>query len=1062
MTNKKINKLISLNLPRVKSISFHPQKPLFIAGLHTGQIKSYTSEGLNLYTFASHEGSVRSVKFHPNSDFFVSGGDDKIINMFNYTTKDLLHSFKGHSDFIRSLDFHPTKPWIISSSDDQSIKIWNFLTKKLMATATGHSHYIMSAKFFYDKFIVSGSLDQTIRVWEFNQSKSKFVPDVIVKQIVQGHDRGINCIEVGNDIIVSGGDDREVKIWEFYGASSNEVFTSGGGSNASNDMSSAFNSNNTMTNNQNTPTIKEIDNYFIHQGPITSLLLQDDSIVSTGEDGALIIYKNKSHSKYTVDGRIWTVAYKDNIYVCGHDNGLDILEYKEPDLISVTKEGCYYYKNKFLYYTNLESEFKVCKVLKDVVNVFSIDEFVLIQYENKFCIYKDKKIIHEGSGKGVLIVNGDSVDGNEGNKTINSSTDIPDNTRNIIWGNIKDGICALKGKTNFNISYSSIENIILTRYFIYVRTGTSLIRYSPDGEQIVINVGFEVDNVIHKEFDENFNVNKKFECPQDNHTFEGYEISEDNEDRLDNEKNSENGKNFHKKSLFVVYNKNNISLYDQNLNLINQENELSHITGGIFHNNVFIYTTSKHIKYIFEETGILRSINEKMVPIKYKDDFLYYVKDYELSTVELDLTEIKFKESVIKNEDITTFIENKSLPGLSPLDFLIKKKKGDKALPYIKDERLRFELLLSENKLEECFEYVCGSVIEDIDEKEISDSHDSQTKLDWIRKIYEASLNDGNVDMAEKCLLRLEEWYELFLLYVCSGRDMKKIYTVVDEYTRNIINIYNGCNGIEETDEREETLNKFIELNIKGKDSRVNSINEKKIKDCSKSQMDGKLVKNENLSTDEIFKNCGKTFESENSKTDENDHLNKNSQLENIPQLNKNSQLKNNIQLEEALKKVTEGNFLKALDIFKSLFKLSNNSYDTHFIGMYISGLLSQIQRKKETDPYKQIVLSLYFSSLNLIPEHKILAQIECINVLYKNKNFKMAKQLINEWKIKNKNKLTKRLMECENDTDQFEVKGNVFCWDTVDFEDSGIECEICGCSNQSENSECMICENKN
>ncbi|EQB62191.1 wd40 repeat-containing coatomer complex protein [Vairimorpha apis BRL 01] len=320
MTNKKINKLVSISLPRVKSIDFHPHKSIFIAGLHTGLIKSYTYEGLHLYTFDFHEGSVRSVKFHPNSDFFISGGDDKIIRMFNYTTKELLHLFKGHADFIRSVDFHPSKPWIISSSDDQSIKIWNFLTKKLIATATGHSHYIMSAKFLNEKFIISGSLDQTIRIWEFNQNKSKFVPDVIVKQIIQGHDRGVNCIEIDNDLVVSGGDDREVKIWEISTNISNNV----------ND--NAFNyGSSTLSSTDNSISIKEIDNHFNHQGSITSIKIHDDLIVSSGEDGYLIIYKNKSHSKYKVEGRIWSVAYKDNIYICGHDNGLDILEYKEPD-----------------------------------------------------------------------------------------------------------------------------------------------------------------------------------------------------------------------------------------------------------------------------------------------------------------------------------------------------------------------------------------------------------------------------------------------------------------------------------------------------------------------------------------------------------------------------------------------------------------------------------------------------------------------------------------------------------------------------------------------------------
>ncbi|EOB13427.1 Coatomer subunit alpha [Nosema bombycis CQ1] len=194
MLTKQLTKIFSQSTARVKTISFHPQKPVFITGLHNGSIKAwdYQSNAL-MHEFNDHDGSVRTITFHPQGDFFISAGDDKIIRLWDYTRRTLSKKFKGHTDFIRALDFHPTKPWFVSSSDDQTIRIWNFMTGKCLGTATGHSHYIMAVRFLNENSLISGSLDQSLRVWSCeglidNTKKSTFVPSIIIKQILSGHD----------------------------------------------------------------------------------------------------------------------------------------------------------------------------------------------------------------------------------------------------------------------------------------------------------------------------------------------------------------------------------------------------------------------------------------------------------------------------------------------------------------------------------------------------------------------------------------------------------------------------------------------------------------------------------------------------------------------------------------------------------------------------------------------------------------------------------------------------------------------------------------------------------
>ncbi|EEQ82216.1 hypothetical protein NCER_101102 [Vairimorpha ceranae BRL01] len=276
MITKNISKLFSQKTTRVKSVDFHPVKPIFIIGLHDGKIQAWDyNSNACIYEFidssAVEKGSIRSIRFHPHGDFFVSCGDDKLIRMWDYTNRKLLKSFKGHSDFIRSVDFHPTKPWIITSSDDQTIKIWNFMTGKCLATATGHSHYVMAAKFLDETTIISGSLDNSIRIWDCKNllgKNNKFIPDIFVKQIVQGHDRGINFIEiVYNDnetLIISGGDDKEVKIWEYR------------------------------------TELLERESIMAHQGCVTGATLYQNYIVSVGEDGFFCVFDLKVKNRRNI------------------------------------------------------------------------------------------------------------------------------------------------------------------------------------------------------------------------------------------------------------------------------------------------------------------------------------------------------------------------------------------------------------------------------------------------------------------------------------------------------------------------------------------------------------------------------------------------------------------------------------------------------------------------------------------------------------------------------------------------------------------------------------------
>lgn len=209
---------------------------------------------------------MRGISFHATQPLFVSGGDDYKIKVWNYKLRRCLFTLLGHMDYIRTVQFHHEYPWILSASDDQTIRIWNWQSRTCIAVLTGHNHYVMCASFHpKEDLVVSASLDQTVRVWDISgihlYSSSPFPsslthtnvhgfiaraglkkknispaggiddplrlaqndlfgnPNVVVKYVLEGHDRGVNwaAFHPSLPLIVSGADDRSVKLWRMNG-----------------------------------------------------------------------------------------------------------------------------------------------------------------------------------------------------------------------------------------------------------------------------------------------------------------------------------------------------------------------------------------------------------------------------------------------------------------------------------------------------------------------------------------------------------------------------------------------------------------------------------------------------------------------------------------------------------------------------------------------------------------------------------------------------------------------------------------------------------------------------
>lgn len=312
--------------------------------------------------FEEHDGPVRGVDFHLQEPLLVSGGDDYKIKVWDYKLRRCLFTLLGHLDYIRTVQFHPAQfPWILSASDDQTLRLWDFHKRTCLSVLTGHNHYVMCAAFHpTDDLIVSASLDQTVRVWDTNGLRKKQLGeamdqqqlppqqqqaqslnvqaelfgtnDVVVKYVLEGHDRGVNwaAFHPTLPLLASAADDRQVKLWRMSETKAWEVDTLRG-----------------------------------HANNVSCCLFhpKHDLVVSNSEDRSIRVWdvsKRVGVQTFRREGdRFWILAAHktQNLLAAGHDSGMIVfkLERERPAACYGPNAHTLYYvrgRELFLHDTN--------------------------------------------------------------------------------------------------------------------------------------------------------------------------------------------------------------------------------------------------------------------------------------------------------------------------------------------------------------------------------------------------------------------------------------------------------------------------------------------------------------------------------------------------------------------------------------------------------------------------------------------------------------------------------------------------------------------------------------
>ncbi|KAL4451155.1 hypothetical protein ABPG74_021477 [Tetrahymena malaccensis] len=153
----------------------------------------------------SHDGKIKSIELIGN-DKIASGGDDKLIKIWERTQYKLLNTLEGHNASITVIKYHNMSRILASGGDDDLIIIWKPVpVLQKVHVLKGHEDSIVSMAFQNERTLISSSKDMKLIVWDIEKGLGKNKLDY--------SESIINEISIYNKMILCVSD-KYVQFWE--------------------------------------------------------------------------------------------------------------------------------------------------------------------------------------------------------------------------------------------------------------------------------------------------------------------------------------------------------------------------------------------------------------------------------------------------------------------------------------------------------------------------------------------------------------------------------------------------------------------------------------------------------------------------------------------------------------------------------------------------------------------------------------------------------------------------------------------------------------------------------
>jgi WD40 repeat protein len=113
-----------------------------------------------------HDGPVTAVALSAGGKLLATGGEDRVVRLWNVRTGKLLRALRGHVGPIAALAFSRRGTLLGSASTDGEARVWG-LNGKPVSVLSGHTNFLEDIAFSPDgEQVVTASRDRTAKTWK--------------------------------------------------------------------------------------------------------------------------------------------------------------------------------------------------------------------------------------------------------------------------------------------------------------------------------------------------------------------------------------------------------------------------------------------------------------------------------------------------------------------------------------------------------------------------------------------------------------------------------------------------------------------------------------------------------------------------------------------------------------------------------------------------------------------------------------------------------------------------------------------------------------------------------